>query len=86
MAGINPFRCSRCGTRKVCPECGGVKRYEYIRIEIDMGDLSELNVLSGTGWKVVAVIDEEVNGPTYGDIEAEGIHTIHFALLERPLL
>lgn len=27
--------------------------YEYIRISIDFGDLSELNSLSSTGWRVV---------------------------------
>jgi len=21
MAGVNPFRCSKCGARRICPEC-----------------------------------------------------------------
>jgi hypothetical protein len=49
--------------------------YEYIRLEIDMGDLSELNSLSADGWRVVAVIE---------DSGLEG-GAAHFVLLERPL-
>lgn len=34
-----------------------MKRYEYIRLYFDPGDLSKLNALSGDGWKVVSVMD-----------------------------
>ena len=54
-------------------------RYEYIRLAIDVGDLSELNGLSSVGFRVVAVIDEwELGGLT--DFER-----IHYALLEREI-
>lgn len=33
-------------------------RYEYIRLRLDMGDLRELNSLSGYGWHVVAVVNQ----------------------------
>ena len=36
-----------------------MKRYEYIRLAVDFGDLSELNRLSGIGWHVVAVVQDE---------------------------
>jgi hypothetical protein len=29
-------------------------RYEYIRISLDFGDLSQLNSLSSYGWRVAA--------------------------------
>jgi hypothetical protein len=32
-------------------------RYEYIRIELDFGDLSELNRYSADGWRVVLLRD-----------------------------
>lgn len=44
-------------------------KYEYIRLELDMGDLGPLNRYSGDGWRVVAV-----TGSGY-----------YSALLERPL-
>lgn len=44
--------------------------YEYIRIALDMGDLKDLNSLSGVGWRVVAVVRQ-------GGVD--------YALLERPL-
>ncbi len=47
-----------------------MKRYEYIRIELDMGNLKELNSLSGSGWRVAAVVHQ---------FKAD------YALLERPL-
>jgi hypothetical protein len=45
-------------------------RYEYIRILLDWGSLSELNSLSGDGWRVVGVYPDE-----------DG----NWTLLERPL-
>jgi hypothetical protein len=30
-----------------------MKRFEYIRIEVDMGDLGLLNQLGGQGWEAV---------------------------------
>lgn len=36
--------------------------YEYIRLYVDLGDLSELNSLSGTGWHVVAAIPSGTYG------------------------
>jgi hypothetical protein len=56
------------------------QRYEYIRIEIDMGDLTKLNSLSSVGWRVVGVVQEKrvtqyMGTPTWAN----------FALLERPL-
>ena len=47
-------------------------RYEYIRLLIDMGDLSELNRLSSIGgWRVVSIVRDTGQ---------------NFALLERPLV
>lgn len=34
-----------------------MKRFEYIRLYFDPGDLSKLNALAGDGWKVVSVMD-----------------------------
>ena len=45
--------------------------YEYIRLDLDMGDLSELNSLSSVGWKVVAILPRN---------DGEG-----YVLLERPI-
>jgi hypothetical protein len=54
-----------------------VKRYEYIRLEFDLGDLKKLNGLSSVGFRVVAVIDERITGRIN--------YLAHFALLEREL-
>jgi hypothetical protein len=51
-----------------------VKQYEYIRLPLDMGDLRELNVLSGVGWRVVTVVYER------GPFSRE-----NYALLEREI-
>jgi hypothetical protein len=51
-----------------------VRRYEYIRLAIDIGDLLELNGLSSVGFRVLAVVDER-----------EGSDIVHYALLEREL-
>lgn len=66
-------------------------KYEYIRLAIDVGDLSELNSLSSVGFRVVAVIDETetVYDPTF-DKTKPGIIpcaecVVHYALLEREL-
>ena len=32
-----------------------MRRYEYIRLFFDFGDLAEMNSLSDTGWRVIAV-------------------------------
>jgi hypothetical protein len=48
-------------------------RYEYIRIELDFGDLSELNKLSSHGWRAVSVVENQENNYKY------------WCLLERPL-
>lgn len=54
-------------------------RYEYIRLEVDMGDLKELNGLSSSGWRAVAIVNEV-------QTKAHGYkHVVHYALLERPL-
>lgn len=54
-------------------------RYEYIRLEVDMGNLTELNGLASSGWHVVAIVDEV-------QTKAHGYkHVVHYALLERPL-
>lgn len=45
--------------------------YEYIRLEMDWGDLSELNQLGSAGWRVVAV------QPNWKD------HNSSWVLLER---
>ena len=48
--------------------------YEYIRIKLDMGDLSELNRFSNDGWRVAAIAYDIVEGCIRD-----------YALLERPL-
>jgi len=48
-------------------------RYEYIGLDFDFGDLSELNRLSSVGWKVCAVLKEPLSTHSFT------------ALLERPL-
>ena len=45
-------------------------RYEYIRLELDWGDLEQLNRLSGDGWKAVGVYPSD---------------SINWTLLERRL-
>jgi hypothetical protein len=45
--------------------------YEYIRLELNMSDLSSLNKLGSIGWHIVAVIDDKVT------------KSIRYALLER---
>lgn len=49
-----------------------MKSYEYIRLEIDMGDLDELNQLSSVGFRCVAVVRCPHDNKNY-------------ALLERPI-
>jgi hypothetical protein len=44
--------------------------HEYIRIQLDMGDLDELNRLASVGFRVVGIV-----------VEFDG----NYALLERPL-
>ncbi len=59
-------------------------KYEYIRLAVDVGDLSELNSLSSVGFRVVAVIDEKDSA--YVDSDGciyRGL--VHYALLEREL-
>lgn len=50
----------------------GKRGYEYIRLEVDMGDLEKLNRFSGDGWHVVAVVPGRW-------------HDIWWFILERPL-
>jgi hypothetical protein len=47
-----------------------VRAYEYIRLKLDMGDLSELNRFSQDGWHVAGIV-------------ADGAFS-YWALLERP--
>lgn len=51
-------------------------RYEYIRVEFDIGDLTKINIYSMNGWRVVAIVP--------GDI-ITGQRLNHYALLERPI-
>jgi len=72
------------------PERGG-RKFEYIRLAIDVGDLSELNGLSSVGFRVVAVIDEveAVVDPTLDPrlpwSSSFSERLVHYALLEREL-
>lgn len=54
-------------------------RYEYIRIEFDIGDLSELNNYSMNGWRVVTIY----RNPHYA--KGSTIKNMDYALLERPI-
>jgi hypothetical protein len=57
-------------------------KYEYIRTEISMDDLSKLNALASVGFRVVAVVNE----PRYVALEDfAGMVPVNYALLERPL-
>jgi hypothetical protein len=58
-----------------------MKRYEYIRIQFDFGDLSELNRYSGDGWRLIQA------GPVAGHIEIAqpSNRFLYWALLERPI-
>ena len=49
-----------------------ITRYEYMRLTLDFGDLSDLNSLSSEGWKVVAVVPDPHDEFQY------------YVLLERP--
>ena len=72
------------------PERGG-RKFEYIRLAIDVGDLSELNGLSSVGFRVVAVIDEveafvdPTLDPHMPWASAVSNRVVHYALLEREL-
>jgi hypothetical protein len=33
-----------------------IPMYEYIRIELDMGDLHDLNSMASTGWHVTGIV------------------------------
>jgi hypothetical protein len=57
-----------------------MRTFEYIRLPLDMGDLSELNALSSVGWRVVAVVYHKLTGDLLKDREHE-----NYALLEREL-
>ncbi len=68
-----------------------MKKFEYIRLAVDVGDLDELNRLASVGFRVMAVIDETetVYDPSF-DKTQPGIissyeHTVHYALLEREI-
>ena len=47
-----------------------MRAYEYIRLKLDLGDLSELNRYSHQGWHVTAVVADAAFS--------------YWALLERP--
>lgn len=51
--------------------------YEYVRIEVDFGDLSELNRFSADGWRVVWIVEAIRN------VDARIRVPVHIALLER---
>jgi hypothetical protein len=53
-----------------------IQKYEYIRIKLDFGDLSELNRYSNDGWQVVTVVTSD---------PVPGFSLFHWALLERPI-
>lgn len=58
------------------------RKYEFIRIELDMGDLDQLNGLGSVGFRVVAVVQEQSTWKTTGT----GAPLLtNFALLEREL-
>ena len=69
----------------------GGRKFEYIRLAIDVGDLSELNGLSSVGFRVVAVINEveTVVDPTLDPhlpwSSSFSHRLVHYALLEREL-
>jgi hypothetical protein len=50
-----------------------MQAYEYIRLGIDMGDLSALNRYSADGWRVVSIVATDRSNRE------------QYALLERPL-
>jgi hypothetical protein len=56
-------------------------KYEYIRIQLDMGDLDELNRLASVGFRVVSVFPNHF----YVDEDEPQFETPQYALLERPL-
>jgi hypothetical protein len=56
-------------------------KYEYIRIQLDMGDLDELNRLSSVGFRVAAVVPNIF----YVASDYPQFDTPQYALLERPL-
>lgn len=51
-------------------------RYEYIRIGVDIGDLTQLNDYGMNGWRVVGIFLSSM-GPT--------AYPTHYALLERSI-
>jgi hypothetical protein len=56
-------------------------KYEYIRVQFDLGDLTEINKLASVGFRVVVVVPNHyfVNGD---DLQFD---TPQYALMERPL-
>ena len=69
-----------------------MRKFEYIRVKVDIGDLAELNQLSSVGFRVVAIIDEtetfidEELNPSEPWTAPFTEYTAHYALLERELL
>lgn len=55
-------------------------RYEYVRLQFDFGNLSQMNSLSGDRWKVIAVLPISAE-TSYSNKQMGG----WYALLERPL-
>lgn len=51
------------------------RKYEYIRIRFDSGDLTQLNRMSSAGWRVATSWQEAVGGIFFT-----------YALLERELI
>ena len=47
-----------------------MKRFEYIRLYFDPGDLEQLNGLGSAGWEVVSVTDRTVDHHENGDLLA----------------
>lgn len=48
-----------------------MKAYEYIRLQVDLGDLSALNRFGAAGWRVVAIVEAITIGPPYALLERE---------------
>lgn len=59
-----------------------MKRYEVIRIELDMGDLKGLNGLSSVGFHVVGIVQEQ--HPYHVTAKGDAV-LANYALMEREI-
>jgi len=58
-----------------------MSRYEYIRLRLDFGDLSELNRYSGDGWRVVATVPMD----SHNSSACDRIDAATWLLMEREI-